>query len=149
MTKSKGESPETTEVKAFMGEGTDFKGILSFEGTARIDGKVEGEVESPDTLIVGEKARVNADVRVGTLIALGRIKGNIHATNRVALHASCELNGNVKTPAIVIEEGAVFDGKCEMLGDRSQKKEEVKEEVSEEKTEELEIEETGDVAEDK
>jgi cytoskeletal protein CcmA (bactofilin family) len=148
MIKSKDESQEVTEVKAFMGEGTDFKGILSFEGTARIDGRVEGEVESLDTLIVGEKARVNADVRVGTLIALGKIKGNIQATNRVALHASCELCGNVKTPAIVIEEGAVFDGKCEMIGDKAKKKEE-EEKASEEKVEELEIEEAGNEAKDK
>jgi cytoskeletal protein CcmA (bactofilin family) len=116
MLKKTGENPEPKEVKAFMGEGTDFKGILSFEGTAKVDGKVEGEVETPDTLIVGEKARIDADVRVGTLIALGKIKGNIYAKKRVALHASCELSGNIKTPAIFIEEGAVFEGKCEMIG---------------------------------
>lgn len=114
MSKKKNEQSESKEIKAFLGEGTEFKGTLSFEGTVRVDGRLEGEVVTSDTLIVGEKARINAEIHVGTLIALGKITGNISASKKIKIHSSCELNGNIKTPSLFIEEGAIFEGSCEM-----------------------------------
>jgi cytoskeletal protein CcmA (bactofilin family) len=103
-----------TDIKAFLGPGTEFQGTLTFEGTIRIDGKVSGEIVSRDTLIVGEEATVEAEINVGVLVARGRIKGNVRAAERIELHETCELVGNITTPKLMIAEGATFQGSCEM-----------------------------------
>jgi len=103
------------EVKAFLGEGTEFKGLLSFEGTVRIDGKFEGEVVSKDTLIVGENAVLSAEVSVGTIVVRGKVTGNIATTKKIEVRSKGEIIGNIKTPLLFIEEGAILDGRCEMI----------------------------------
>lgn len=103
------------EVKAFLGEGTEFNGLLSFEGTVRIDGKFEGEVVSKDTLILGESAVMNAEVSVGIIIVRGKIAGNIVASKKIEIRSEGEVIGNIKTPLLFVEEGAILDGKCEMI----------------------------------
>lgn len=113
----------TEELKAFLGEGTDFKGTLSFTGTVRIDGKLEGQIISDDTLIVGEAADIKADISVGNLIARGLIRGNISAKKKVELRADSKIMGNIKSPVLVIEEGALFEGQCEMMKNTGEKKE--------------------------
>jgi cytoskeletal protein CcmA (bactofilin family) len=102
------------ELKAFLGEGTNFKGVLAFEGTVRIDGKLEGEIITDDTLIIGEKAIVNAEINVGTIAINGKITGNILAKERIDIHSSGEVYGNLKTKILTIEEGVIFQGHCEM-----------------------------------
>ncbi len=102
------------EIKAFLGEGTDFKGILTFEGTVRIDGKLEGEVYTKDTLIIGESAVVNAEINVNTIVVSGVVRGNITATSKVEVHRPGKVLGNIKTPSLFIEEGVIFEGGCSM-----------------------------------
>jgi cytoskeletal protein CcmA (bactofilin family) len=105
------------EIKAFLGEGTDFKGILTFEGTVRVDGKLEGEVYTKDTLIVGESAVVNAEINVNTIVISGVVRGNINATGKIEVHRPGKLFGNVNTPSLFIEEGVIFEGNCTMAFD--------------------------------
>ena len=109
---------EQSEISAFLGKGTEFKGVLSFEGTIRVDGKVEGEVISKDTLIAGDGAFLQGEISVGTIILSGRIVGNITASQKVHLLAPASIQGNIKTPKLIIEEGVAFDGKCEMASQR-------------------------------
>src|SRR5512137_3095690 len=73
------------EIRAFLGEGTQFKGVLSFAGAVRIDGQVEGEVIGDELLIIGEPGQVNAEIEVGTLVVSGRVQGSITARERVEL----------------------------------------------------------------
>ena len=108
------------EIKAFLGEGTDFKGILTFEGTVRVDGKLEGEVYTKDTLIVGESAVVAAEINVHTIVISGVVKGNINATGKIEVHRPGKLFGNVKTPSLYIEEGVIFEGNCAMAYDAAE-----------------------------
>ena len=112
---------EGKEVKAYLGEGTKFKGVLRFDGTVRLDGFLEGEVITEDTLIIGEKAHVIAELSVGTIITLGKIEGNISASKKIEIRAKSRLVGNIKTPLLFIEEGASFDGQCEMSGNENKK----------------------------
>ena len=70
-------------IKAYMGEDTVFNGSLTFDGAVRIDGKFEGQVKTEDTLIVGEKGELNADITAGVLIVKGKINGSIVVTSRV------------------------------------------------------------------
>lgn len=111
-------SPEQSEITAFLGKGTEFKGVLSFEGTIRIDGKVEGEIISKDTLIAGDGATLQGEISVGTIISSGKIIGNVNASQKMHLLAPGNIQGTIKTPKLIIEEGVTFDGKCEMAGEK-------------------------------
>jgi cytoskeletal protein CcmA (bactofilin family) len=110
-------TPAQEEITAFLGKGTEFKGVLSFEGTIRVDGKVEGEILSKDTLIAGDGALLQGEITVGTIISSGRIIGNINADQKVHLLAPANIQGNIRTPKLIIEEGVTFDGKCEMASE--------------------------------
>jgi cytoskeletal protein CcmA (bactofilin family) len=109
---------EQSEISAFLGKGTEFKGVLSFEGTIRVDGKVEGEVVSKDTLIAGDGAYLQGEISVGTIISSGQIVGNVTANQMVHLLAPASIQGNIKTPKLIIEDGVTFDGKCEMASEK-------------------------------
>lgn len=112
---------EGKEIKAFLGEGTSFKGVLKFSGTVRLDGYLEGKIITEDTLVVGESAHLVAELSVGTIIAIGKIEGNIYASKKIEIRAKSELTGDIKTPLLFIEEGASFKGQCEMLGKDNKK----------------------------
>lgn len=107
-------SQDFGEIRAFLGEGTSFIGTLQFEGTVRLDGRFEGDVSGSDLLIIGQAAAVRADIQVGSLVVGGRVEGNIVARKRVELLATAQVTGTVKTPALVVIDGAVLNGTCEM-----------------------------------
>ena len=104
------------EIRAFLGEGTQFKGVLSFAGAVRIDGHVEGEVIGDELLIIGEPGQVSAEIEVGTLVVSGRVQGTITARERVELLRPSRVSGTIRTPCLVVAEGALFNGNCEMTG---------------------------------
>jgi cytoskeletal protein CcmA (bactofilin family) len=116
--KTPGVAAEHAEITAFLGKGTEFKGVLSFGGTIRVDGKVDGEVVSKDTLICGDEAFLQGEIGVGTLILSGKIVGNVSASEKVHLLAPAVVEGNIRTPKLIIEEGVTFDGKCEMANQK-------------------------------
>ncbi|HEX4743049.1 MAG TPA: polymer-forming cytoskeletal protein [Candidatus Limnocylindria bacterium] len=104
----------TGELNALLGKGSEFDGKLTFEGTVRIDGTFSGEITTSDTLIVGEGAKVSAEISCGTLIVHGEITGNISASAAVELHKPARVKGDVTTPALVIERGVFFQGTSKM-----------------------------------
>lgn len=104
------------EVNAYLGKGSKVAGKLTFEGTVRVDGQVEGEVAAQDTLIVGETAIVNAQIIGSTIIIRGKVTGDITARKRVEIKAPGKLFGNVTTPSLIIQEGVIFEGHCSMGG---------------------------------
>ena len=102
------------EVKAFLGKGTEFEGMLTFEGTVRIDGKFSGEIFAKGTLILGESSQLNAKIEANKVIISGEVNGNINAVSRVEIHAPGKVYGNIKSPILVIDEGVIFEGNCQM-----------------------------------
>jgi cytoskeletal protein CcmA (bactofilin family) len=102
------------DIVGFLGPDCTMQGTLNFNGTMRIDGRVEGEIITTGSLIVGEGGRVHADVQAGVVVCGGTIDGNIVARERVQLLAPSVLTGTVRTPLLIIEEGAQFNGTCEM-----------------------------------
>jgi cytoskeletal protein CcmA (bactofilin family) len=101
---------------AFLGKGTKVTGTLVFEGTGRIEGRVEGEISAQDVLTIGEGATVNAKI-TGTLVVIeGHVTGDVTARQRLELRASGRVHGNVTTPSLVVHEGAILDGQCKMGG---------------------------------
>ena len=104
-------------IRAFLGEGTEFKGVITFEGTVRVDGVLEGEVITDDTFIIGTAANVKAEVKAGVVIVMGRMEGKIEAKEKCEIRVGSRVSGEIFTPSIYIEEGAVFEGTCHMTGD--------------------------------
>ncbi|WP_338669103.1 bactofilin family protein [Pseudodesulfovibrio methanolicus] len=102
------------EINAFLGAGTNYHGKLHFQGAVRIDGNFQGEVVSEGTLVIGQDAVVDGQVKVGQLVLSGRIKGEVEAKNKVVLHKTANLQGNIRTPVLVVEEGAVLEGELVM-----------------------------------
>ena len=103
------------EIKAYMGEDTVFNGLLNYSGTVRIDGKFEGQVITEDTLIIGETGHLTAEISAGTVICMGYVEGTVMA-QKVEIHSTSKVVGSIKSPALHIELGGVFDGTCDMTG---------------------------------
>ena len=110
---------EKGDIKAFLGPGSQFEGKLLFHEIVRLDGEFKGEIISNDTLIVGDGARVEAEITVGTLILSGSFKGNIKAAVKVDLRAPARVEGNIVTPALVVEEGVVLNSTLNMAASDS------------------------------
>ena len=104
------------EINAFLGLETEFEGKLTFKGAVRIDGHFTGEIFTEGTLIVGESAVIKSDIHVSHIIVSGEIRGNIIADSRIEIHAPGKVFGNIQAPAVVIDEGVIFEGNCKMQG---------------------------------
>ncbi len=103
------------EIHALLGRGTEFDGVLAFEGRVRIDGRFKGRVYSDGILILGDGAEVEAEVEVGTLIVRGgTLRGNVVARQLIEIHAEGSVYGDIAAPQIDIDKGCVFEGKCTM-----------------------------------
>ena len=105
------------DLNGFLDSGASFKGELEFEDTMRIDGRFNGKIVSKNELIVGESATIEGDVHVGRIAISGTVIGKIVATQRVEIHRNGKVYSDIDTPALVIEEGAIFQGNC-VMGDR-------------------------------
>jgi cytoskeletal protein CcmA (bactofilin family) len=103
-------------VQAHLGKGSRVEGKLTFEGSVRIDGHVEGEIEAHDSVIVGDSAIINAQINAEIVVVKGKVTGDIAGRKRVELRAPGKLVGNITTPSLVIHEGVVFEGHCSMGG---------------------------------
>ena len=104
------------ETFTFLARGFEFKGLLTLDGTVRIDGNVYGTICTKGALIMGEHAVIEGDVSAGTIVSGGTIHGNVIASEKVHLLASAALLGDVKTPLLQVEEGVRFLGSCEAEG---------------------------------
>jgi cytoskeletal protein CcmA (bactofilin family) len=116
-TRSSDMEKKDEEIVAFVGKGVDFKGTISYDGTVRIDGSLDGEIHTTGMLIVGETASISAKISAGTIVSRGRITGNIIAKQRIQLLSPAVLDGSVQTPVFSIEDGVTFNGTCEMGAD--------------------------------
>lgn len=110
-----------SELNALLGRGSEFDGKLTFEGTVRIDGKFTGTIITNDVLVVGEGAKVSAEITCGTLIVHGEVQGNVRAKVLIELHQPARVRGNLETPALMIEKGVIFEGQAKMEGIGAQK----------------------------
>ncbi len=105
---------EKSEIKAFLGPGSQFEGKLVFDEIVRLDGTFKGEITSRDTLIVGKTADLQAEISVGTLILSGKFKGNVKAAAKVELRAPAEVEGTIESPVLVVEEGVLLNASLTM-----------------------------------
>jgi cytoskeletal protein CcmA (bactofilin family) len=106
----------TRDVQAHLGQGSRIEGKLTFDGSVRIDGQVEGEISAQDSVIIGEGAEVTGQIVANTIVVQGRVTGDLTARKRIELKSPASLAGNINTPSLVIHEGVVFEGHCSMGG---------------------------------
>jgi len=114
-------SLDQKDIIAVLGKGSEFEGKLTFEGAVQIDGKFTGEVFSKGTLIVGENARMKAEIAVSNVVIRGDMAGNIRAHNCVELHAPGRLVGNIVTPSLYVQKGVIFEGNTLMDSEAAQR----------------------------
>ena len=102
------------EINGFLDRTTTMKGELRFTDTMRIDGRFSGRIISDNVLIVGETAEIEAEIDVAAISVMGRVSGILRATDRVEVHPGGVLLADIATPVLRIEEGAIFQGRCDM-----------------------------------
>src|SRR6266850_2017959 len=103
-------------LSGFVGGGTVVTGEANFKAMMRVGGHLSGRISSTSgTLIVGANGKVDANIEVAVAVIHGTINGDIIATQRLELGRAAKVNGNIQTPSLVIEQGAVFEGSCKMM----------------------------------
>jgi len=112
----KSQAEDGVQANTYMGKGSQVAGKLTFEGTVRIDGQVDGEIAAQESVLIGESAVVKATVTADSVVITGKVTGDITARRRVEIRAPGKLYGNITTPSLVIHDGVVFEGHCSMGG---------------------------------
>ncbi|MBW1890874.1 MAG: polymer-forming cytoskeletal protein [Deltaproteobacteria bacterium] len=106
---------QSDTISTFLGQGTSIDGTLEFQGTIRLDGNVKGQITSQGgTLIIGDKAVIQAQVQVETVIIRGEVNGSVEAKKRIEAYPPARIVGDIQAPVISIESGVVFNGNCIM-----------------------------------
>ncbi len=100
-------------ITAFLGKDTAFEGTLTFSGGLRIDGRFKGDISADGTLIVGESAVIRGDIRASCVLVSGEIHGNTVAEERIEILTPARIYGDIQSPEIIMDAGAVFEGKCQ------------------------------------
>ncbi len=101
-------------LSAFIDQGSEFEGKLSFKDTVRIDGCFRGEIASENTLVVGETGEIFASVRSCTVVIAGSVTGDISASDRLVLEKTARVDGDVTAGSLQIEDGASLNGRITM-----------------------------------
>ena len=103
-------------MNTIIGKDTVITGTLDIKGALRVDGQVKGKIICSDCVTVGTTGNVEADIEANTSIIAGHVSGNVVCTETIELQAKCEMDGDLKTKSLVIEQGAIFCGACNMKG---------------------------------
>jgi cytoskeletal protein CcmA (bactofilin family) len=102
------------DISAFVGKGVEFKGTITYSGTIKIDGYLDGEIHTDGVVLIGEEAVIQAKITAGTIVCKGKVTGDIVAKECVKLRAPAVMNGSVKAPVLSMEDGVLFNGTLEM-----------------------------------
>ena len=92
--------------------GCRFEGKLTFEGSVQINGVFRGEIFSDGYLVIGEGAEIEGKIEVDCVSIRGKVNGTIQAKTRIEMYPPAEVFGDITAPALIVQEGAVFDGNC-------------------------------------
>ena len=111
---SQPEAVTGTNEFTFLAKDVVFRGTMTLKGNVRVDGRIEGEVHSTGSLTIGEHAVITGNIIAETVIVSGKIKGDIIASKKITLLPPGIVIGDIRTPVISIEAGAIFHGLSEM-----------------------------------
>lgn len=102
------------DLNGFLDSGSHLEGELRFDASFRVDGKLTGKVDSEGDLIVGETGEIDGELKVGQIFVSGTVRGTIQASRRVQITPNGKVFAEIDTPALIIEDGATFEGRCTM-----------------------------------
>jgi cytoskeletal protein CcmA (bactofilin family) len=112
-------------LSGFVGHGTTLTGETEFHAMLRVDGHLIGTVSSEaGTLIIGTNGQVDANIAVAAAMINGSVTGDIIATEKLQLGRTARVMGNIQSPRLIIEEGAILEGSCSMIKARENQEEE-------------------------
>jgi cytoskeletal protein CcmA (bactofilin family) len=106
------------DLHTILGKGTIFEGNITVEHSLRVDGRVKGDIKTNETLVIGKDGEVAGNVKVKNLVNAGVLKGTVEAEDKIVLESKSQVHGEMKTSKLVIDEGAFFDGRCSMSGEK-------------------------------
>ncbi len=106
---------DAEKVETVFSEATTFNGVLKFDRSIKIEGKFKGRIISKGFLIIGETAKVRANIKASSIIIAGELRGDVEAYERLEMLPTGKLYGNIKTKKLKMADGVVFEGSCEML----------------------------------
>lgn len=102
------------EILSILGEGLEMTGEISFTSGVRVNGVVNGKIRSEAVLEIGPTGKVDAEITIRKILINGEFRGAIHASDRVEIHRDGKAYGDIYTPCLIIEAGAIFEGRCNM-----------------------------------
>jgi cytoskeletal protein CcmA (bactofilin family) len=102
------------EIVSHLGKGAEMTGEISFTNVLRVSGVIKGKVKSEATLEIGPEGKVDAEVNIRKITIDGEFRGVIHASDRVVIHKEGKVFGDIYSPCLIIEAGAIFEGRCNM-----------------------------------
>ncbi|MCP4713758.1 MAG: polymer-forming cytoskeletal protein [Deltaproteobacteria bacterium] len=106
---------DMSRLDTLIGNGTIFEGSLTSKESICVEGLVRGKIVCEGSVIVGEKGRVDADIFADSVLLGGEVNGNIVAKTKLEITTSGKLRGDIKTGSLIIAEGVLFEGKCQMI----------------------------------
>jgi cytoskeletal protein CcmA (bactofilin family) len=116
------ESAEAVPRDTIIGTGTMIEGIISSRENVCVEGVFKGKIMSDACIIIGETGKVEADITADTVLMSGEVHGNIVAKTKLEITSRGKLRGNIKTGSLIIAEGVLFEGNCQMVWEESQVK---------------------------
>ncbi len=109
------------DLNGFLDQGSKIEGELRFDASFRVDGEFHGSVHSPGRLVVGEGGQIDAEIHVGHLLVSGEVRGSVKAAEQIQIATGGRLLADIETPSLLIEDGAIFEGRCSMTGNRGER----------------------------
>lgn len=110
--KEKDTNIDSGKITGFFDENTKIEGTLKFSGSFQIDGHFNGKIDSNAVLVIGKNGKVESEINIGVIIINGEVKGNIHAKERVEINSGGHVIGTIKTPRLIVKDGANLEAQC-------------------------------------
>ncbi len=104
------------DINTIIGKGTSFEGNISVQNSVRVDGVFNGNIKSTESIVIGKDGEVNGEIEVKNAIVGGKVIGKLFASGKVTLENTSRIEGELKTTRLIIDEGATFNGNCQMPG---------------------------------
>ena len=110
------------KIATLLGQGSEYTGDINAQGSIRVDAKVTGNITTTGTLILGATGSIDGNVEAEAVLIGGEVLGNIVATQKAELTSTAKVLGDITTQIIVIDEKAIFQGKCDMNQEMPERK---------------------------
>jgi cytoskeletal protein CcmA (bactofilin family) len=113
-------APFEGKIENVLGPSASFQGRLKTEGNVRVDGYFDGAIETTGNVIIGEAAKITAEIVANNVQVWGAVKGNIRAAGRLEILPSGRVWGDIDVSSLLIDEGGVFRGDRVTIGDQEE-----------------------------